>query len=774
MLIFGLIKIYSWVKFSIENRQNHIRLIMRKFLISIIFLSTINLSFANENLINDIEINGNQRIDIETIISYANINLEEIYTEEKGNNILKNLFDTELFSNIEIKYSENKLIINIIENPTINLVKFKGNGKIKDEDLLIETQLKERSVYSRSKVKKDIERILTLYQRNGRLSTEVIPSIETLDDNRINLIYEIVESEISKVSKIIFIGNENFPASKLKSIMKTKERRLLRFFSSADRYDPDKIEYDKQLITQFYNNNGFPNFTFTSSIAQLSLNTNNFEILMYVDEGDKYNFGEISVNTKLKKIDSKGALSLIAANSGDIFDRSKISDSIEVIKELAEIEGYSFIEINPNFEENLNDKTVNIRIDINEGPRVYVNSINISGNTRTLDKVIRREMGLSEGDAFNKFTMNYSKDSIRALNFFSKVNIDEERSNFPDKIDLQIDVEEKNTGEASIGAGYSSSTSTSITLGLRENNFLGKGQKVKFASSFSNTRNTYDISITEPYFNNKNLSVSADLYSNFSDPAGVNYESEDLGLGVGLGFPLASDKSILTKYSLYTSKIKPDSNATAYERLLGGTDTVSQVGYIFNFDKRNSRYKPSRGFNLRLSQDLAGLGGTAYYYKNTGEFNVYKRLSDRFIGAWKISAGSVNGYNGKYQPLSSNFRLGGKNLRGFKSGKIGPKTGTSYTGGQYFYLTSLETNIDFNLDTFDITSTLFVDFGSVWGLENPAYEQINDEHNLRSSAGVNFNWDSAIGPINIIYATILESETTDTTDNLYFDIGYNF
>ena len=747
---------------------------MRKVLIIILFLGTISVSLAEENQINDIEINGNLRIDAETIISYADIKLGSNYNDEKGNEILKSLFKTELFSNIEIKFNNNILIIKIIENPTINLIKFEGNSKVKDEDLLIEIQLKERSVYSRSKVKRDIERILSLYQRNGRLSTEVIPRIEKLDANRINLSYEIVESEVSRVSKIIFIGNNSFSSSKLKSIMKTKERRLLRFLTSSDRYDPDKIEYDKQLISQFYNNNGFPNFTFTSSIAQLSENTNAFEIIMYLDEGEKYKFGNIEVSTKLKKINSEVALSIITANNGEIFDRSKISDSIEIIKELAEGEGYSFIEINPKFQDNSDDKTINIQIDINEGPRVYVNSINIAGNTRTLDRVIRRELGLSEGDAYNKYILNYSKDSIKALNFFSSVEVDDIRSNFPDKIDLVVDVEEKNTGEASLGAGYSSSTSSSITLGLRENNFLGKGQKVNFAASFANTRTTYDISITEPYFNNKNLSVSADLYSNFTDPSSVNYETEDLGIGIGLGFPLASDKSIKTKYSLFTSKIKPDSSATSYERLLGGTDTVSQLGYVFNFDRRNSRYKPSRGFNLKLSQDLAGLGGTSYYYKNTGEFNIYKRLSDRFIGAWKFSAGSVNGYNGKYQPLSSNFRLGGKNLRGFKSGKVGPRTGTSYTGGQYFYLTSIETNIDFDLDAYDITSTLFVDLGSLWGLENPAYADINDDHNLRSSAGVNLNWDTAIGPINFIYARILESEITDTTDNFYFDIGYNF
>ena len=747
---------------------------MQKFLIIILFLFTITISFAEENLIKKIDINGNQRIDEETIISYSNIKLDEIYSEEKGNEILKSLFNTELFSNIEIKYNDNQLSISVVENPTINLIKFKGNSKVKDEDLLLEIQLKERSVYSRSKVKNDIERILTLYQRNGRLSTEVIPKIEPLDTNRINLSYEILESEISKVSKIVFIGNNSFSTSKLKSIMKTKEKRLLRFLSSSDRYDPDKIEYDKQLITEFYNNNGFPNFTFTSSIAQLSQNTNSFEVIMYVDEGEKYNFGEINVKTKLEKINSDAVLSLISANAGDVFNRSKISESIEIIKELAEGDGYSFIEINPKFSDNSVTKTIDIEIDINEGPRVYVNSINIMGNRRTLDRVIRREMQISEGDAFNKYIMNYSKDSIRALNYFSSVEITDERSNFPDKIDLLIDVEEKNTGEASIGAGYSSSTSGSITLGLRENNFLGKGQNVNFSASFANTRNTYDISFTEPYFNNKNLSLSFDIYSNFEDRAGVNYETEDIGFGFGLGFPLASDKNIQTKYTLYTSKVKPDSNATAYERLLGGTDTVSQIGYVFNFDRRNSRYKPSRGFNLSISQDLAGLGGTSYYYRNTGEYNIYKKISDNLIGAFKLKAGSVNGYNGKYQPLSSNFRLGGKNLRGFKAGKVGPRTGSSYTGGQYFYLTSFETNIDLNFDTYDITSTLFVDLGSVWGLENPAYSEINDDHNLRSSFGVNFNWDSAVGPINIIYARILESELTDTTDNLSFDIGYNF
>jgi outer membrane protein insertion porin family len=748
-----------------------------KTLICIIYLLAIFFStpaISNENKINKIDIFGTQRIDSETIIAYSNVEVGDIYTEELGNKILKDLFDTNLFSNLEISFEDNSLSITIKENPTINLVKFAGNRKIKDEDLLIELSLKERSVYSRSKVKKDIERMLSLYQRSGRLSTEIVPKVEMLDNNRLNLTYEIEESDVAEVSNIIILGNKVFTSSKIKSLMKTKEKKLLRFLSSADRYDPDKLEYDKQLITQFYNNNGYPEFKFITTIAQLSLNKNDFEVILSVNEGDKFLFGEIDVTNKLKKMDSEMIKASLPFNSGEIFDSSKIKESIEQIKNTAELGGYSFIEINPRLDTDNEKKLVNINIVINEGPRVYVNKIDITGNTRTVDRVIRREFSLSEGDAYNKYAINYSKDSIKSLNFFSEVEINEIKTQYPDKLNLEIAVEEKNTGEASLGAGYSSATSTSLNVGLKETNFLGKGQKLNLTSSFSNTRNTYDISYTEPYFNNKQLALTGSVYSNFTDPASVNYETEDLGLAVKAQFPIASNTYFETRYSLFTAKVKADSNASTYEKLLAGTDTNSAIGYTLNFDRRNSRYKPSNGFSFSIDQDLAGLGGTSYYIKNRINYSIYKRLSQQLIGAFKVQAGSSNGYNGKYAPLSSNYQLGGKRLRGFKSGKIGPRTGDSYTGGQYFYLTSLETNIDFNLDAFDITSTLFLDVGSVWGLENPAYSNIEDDHEMRSSLGLNFNWDSAIGPINIVYATILASEDNDTTDNLYFDIGYNF
>ena len=737
-----------------------------------LFLST-NL-FASENVIESIRVDGIQRIDKETVILYANISEGDVYSEEKGNNVLKSLFETNLFSNIQISFKENVLNIKIQENPTINLVKFFGNSKIKDEDLVIEIALKERSVYSRSKVKKDIEKMLTLYQRAGRLSTEINPKLEILDNNRVNLTYEITESDVAKVSNIIILGNSVFSKNKIKSIMRTKEKTLLRFLSSSDNYDPDKLEYDKQLITEFYNDNGYPEFKFTSSIAQLKTNTNNFEIILKINEGNKFNFGVLDVESKLKKMDPQLVKALLPIKKGNIFNRSLISDSIEQLKDLAQLQGYSFIEIDTNLLDGKEANTIDVKLIINEGPRVYINKVNISGNTRTVDRVIRREVKLTEGDPYNKFSIGYSKDSIRALNFFNEVEINEIKTDFIDKINLEVNVEEKNTGEVSIGAGYSSASDASLNLGLRENNFLGKGQKVKFETSFSNTRTAYDISITEPYFNNKPLSLTSSIYSNFTDSTNVNYETEDLGFGLSSSFPLSPDRFLEVRYSLFTSKIKANSNATAYENALAGTDTVSSLGYSLSFDRRNSRYKPSNGFNFKLSQDLAGLGGDSYFYRNSFEFNYYKRLSKRFIGAYKLQGGNINGYNDKYSPLSSNFKLGGKKMRGFKSGKIGPKLGNSYTGGQYFYLTSLETNIDLNIDAFDITTTAFIDVGSVWGLENPAYGSIDDEHEARSSIGVNFNWDSAIGPINVIYANIINSNTNDTTDNLYFDIGYNF
>ena len=747
---------------------------IKKIIFVLILLCISKALYAIDDRILLIKVEGTQRVDVETVISYSKIKIGDTYNEDLGNNVLKDLFDTNLFSNIEITFDNNSLLIAVKENPTINLIKFRGNSKIKDDDLLVEISLKERSVYSRSKVKRDIERMLTLYQRAGRLSTEIVPTVELLDNNRVNLTYEIEESDIAEVSKIIFLGNKVYNSSKLKSLMTTKEKRILRFLSSADRYDPDKLEYDKQLITEYYNNNGYPDFNFVTAIAQLSLNSNDFEIILTVNEGEKFGFGEISVSSELKKLNTDVLENALSFISGDIYDASKIKDSVQDIKSLAEIKGYSFIEINPVLQKDLLNNKIDVNIILNEGPRVYVNNIDIVGNTRTIDKVIRREFSLSEGDAYNKFAINYSRDSIRALNFFSDVSVKENRTSYDDKLDIVIEVEEKNTGEASLGAGYSSSTSATINLGLKETNFLGKGQKVNATTSFSNTRNTYDISLTEPYFNNKQLSLTTLIYSDFTDPASVNYETEDLGLGFNAKFPLSVDRVIELRYSLFTSKIKADSNATAYEQLLAGTDTNSMIGYSLFFDKRDSRYKPSRGFNFIVQQDLAGLGGTSYYIKNKLEYNLYKRLTADLIGSFKFQAGNIAGYNSEYAPLSSNFKLGGKKLRGFKPGKIGPRTGNSYTGGQYYYLTSLETNIDFNLDAFDITSTLFLDLGSVWGLENPAYSAIDDDHKYRSSLGVNFNWDSAIGPINIVYAEILESETTDTTDNIYFDIGYNF
>ncbi len=743
--------------------------------IPIIYFIFIHTAFSNEtDIISEIQIDGVQRIDVDTINAYAEIEIGEIYSDEIGNSILKKLFETDLFSNIEISFSNNKLYIFVTENPTINLVKFKGNSKIQDDDLYIEVSLKERSVYSRSKVKKDIERILTLYQRAGRLSTEVIPSIEILENNRVNLTYEIQESDIAEVSKIIIQGNNIYSSSKIKSIMNTKEKKLLRFFSSADRYDPDKLEYDKQLITQFYYDNGYADFKFITSIAQLTPNSNNFEIILRIDEGGQYSIGNVTVTNDLKKLNSESIKKSLPIISGNIYNASKIKDSVDGIKNIADLQGYTFIEINPRISKQTENRLVDIDFVLNEGPRVYINSINITGNSRTIDEVIRREISLSEGDAYNKYAINYSKDSIRSLNYFSEVEINDRRTEFVDKINLDVIVEEKNTGEASLGAGYSSASKASLQLGLKENNFLGRGQKVDLTTSFSDTNTLYDLSFTEPYFMDKPLAFTNSIYSSVTDSGSVNYETEDFGFATSLRFPLSSDKTLQTRYSIFTTKVKADANATSYERLLAGTDTVSIFGYSFNFDKRDSRYKPTNGFNVVIDQDIAGLGGTSYYLKNQFELNSYRRLSKNFIGSFKLYAGNVNGYNGKYAPLSSNFKLGGKKLRGFKSGKIGPRTGNSYTGGQYFYLTSLETNIDLNLDAYDITSTLFIDTGSVWGLENPAYSTIDDDHEIRSSFGVNFNWDSAIGPINIVYARILESESTDTTDNLYFDIGYNF
>ena len=730
--------------------------------------------FANEvNDILEINIDGSQRINKDTILSYGEVNLESNYTESLSNEIIKKLYDTQLFSDISVNYSSNILTITVKENPTVNLVLFEGNKTKNDDDLIAEIKLKERSVFSRSKVKEDVKRILELYQRSGRLSAKVDPSVELLDNNRINLIYKIDEAEVLRVSKITIIGNKIFTDKEIKKVMTTKSKSLLKFWSQGGKYDPDRIQYDKELINDFYNKNGYVNFQITSSIAQLVDSSNKFEILLSVSEGERFSFGKIDVITKLEKLNRDVLIKALAPNSGNVFNSQIVKESVEFIKNSASSYGFTFIEINPEMIVNNEIKVVDITFKINEGPKVYVNKININGNNRTIDKVIRREFSFSEGDAYNKFSVNYSKDKIKALNYFESVELNEERIEVSDKINLNVIVKEKNTGSASLGAGYGDQNGSTLTAGITENNFLGKGQKVKLNASLASTQTLYDIAITEPYFNNKDLSVRADLYSQFSDPSNVRYETETVGLGISLGFPLSVQNRITTKYSLLTAKTTADSNATAYEQLLSGTSTVSILGYILSIDKRNSPYKPTNGSIFTLEQNLAGVGGTSNYFENKLTYKFYKKLSPLFTGAIKSELGSINGYGGKYAPVNSQFNIGGKKLRGFKYGKVGPQISSSFTGGNYYYVITTETNFDLPIDEYDISSSLFLDVGSVWGLDD-RYGSIDDKHNMRASIGLNFNWDSAIGPINFIFAEPFMSEKNDTTDKFSFDIGYNF
>jgi outer membrane protein insertion porin family len=747
---------------------------MTKFIKYLFFLCifAVPVIAAEVNDINDIKIEGLQRISYQTVLSYGDLSIDKIYSEDLSNNAIKKLYDTKLFSDISIKFLNNILTIKVKENPTINLVLFEGNKSKKDEDLISEIKLTERSVFSRSRVKEDVKRLLELYQRSGRLSAKIDPSVELLDNNRINLIFNIDEAKVSNVSKITIIGNKEFSDREIRNVMTTKIPSLLRFWSKGGNYDPDRIEYDKQLVSDFYNKNGFVNFAFTSAIAQL-VDSNKFEIILTVSEGDIHTFGPLRVITKLDKLNNESLESYLNNNAGKTFNSDIVKESVEYIKNSALAFGFTFIKIDPQMTINNSTKTVDITFDINEGPKVYVNRININGNTRTIDKVIRRAFTFSEGDSYNKYSVNYARDRIKSLNYFEKVEINEERVADTDKLNLNLNVVEKSTGSATIGAGYGSTNGSTLTAGLTEANFLGKGQKVKLSSSFATTQTLYDISITEPYFRNKDLSVRSDIYSRFSDPTNVNYETETIGAGLAIGFPLSNSNRITVKYSLLSTQTKADANATSYENLLSGTNTVSIIGYNISLDKRNSPYKPTSGSIFTIEQNLAGVGGTSNYLQNKITYKKYKALSERFTGAFKSEFGTINGYSGKYAPVDSMYSIGGNKLRGFKSGKLGPQLNTSYTGGNYYYVLTTETNFDLPIDEYDISSSLFLDVGSVWGLDD-RYGSIDDSHKLRSSIGINLNWDSAIGPINFILAEPLMFEPNDNTDKFSFDIGYNF
>jgi outer membrane protein insertion porin family len=624
--------------------------------------------------IEQVVIEGNQRIEADTIRSYMEINPGDPFDAAKVDRALKNLFATGLFADVHLRRDTNNLVVSVVENPIINKLAFEGNDKIKDEQLTQEVQLKPRQVYTQTRVQADVKRILDLYRRSGRFAATVDPKVIKLDQNRVNLVFEINEGDVTQVERIDFVGNKVFSDGSLRDEIATKESAFYRILSTTDTYDPDRLTVDKENLRKFYLSEGYADFRVLSAVAELSPDQEAFFITFTVEEGERYKLGKVDVKTTLKDLDPKSLMSDVTTKEGDWYDASKVDDTVQAISNHVGSLGYAFVDVRPRIDRDAKNHVLNLTYDIQEGPKVYVERIDISGNVRTQDKVIRREFRLAEGDAFSTSKLRRTEQRLKDLGFFESVDIQAVPSDSPDKTIIKVKVAEKSTGELSFGAGFSTADGPLANVGVRERNLLGKGYDLRAQLNISGRRSTADISFTDPYFLDKELSAGFDVFHRRFDRKESSFEERNTGVSLHAGYDLTEYTRQTISYTASYDQVKDvDSDASDVIQDEEGNEFRSIIGSDIMYDRRDSKLDPRDGYYLSIGTDFAGVGGTVFYLRNTLGGGYFIPITKEVTIGATGEIGYIRGLFGDEVRVTDAFFLGGQNLRGFATGGVGPR-----------------------------------------------------------------------------------------------------
>ncbi|MFN3858316.1 MAG: outer membrane protein assembly factor BamA [Caulobacter sp.] len=745
-------------------------------------------------VIQRIVVTGNERIEASTVASYLPIQPGDTVDPARLDLALKTLFRTELFSDVKIEFQNGDLLVRVVENPIINRVVFEGNSSIKDDKIRDELTIRPRGIFTKAKVQADVQRIIELYRRAGRISVTVTPKVVELPQKRVDLIFEISEGPKSGVLDINFLGNAEYSDGDLAGVVVTEESAWYKFLSSNDNYDPDRVEYDKEQLRKFYRNRGYYDFRIISAVAELAPNRNGFVITYTLEEGPRYRFGKVSVETELKKLDGAVLEQLLPIRSGELYQDTKIEQATDALTFAAGAAGFAFVDVRPRYVPNRENNTVDVVFVVREGPRVYVDRIDIVGNNRTLDSVIRREISVSEGDAYNRVLVDRSRNQIRALGFFKEVTIEEVPGSAPDRTGLRVTVEEQPTGELTFSAGYSSVDQLILDLGISERNFRGRGQNLRARVSVGSLRQQVDFSFTEPRFLNRDLRAGVDLYTyryDFSEQTA--FDTATTGLNLRAGFPLTANASMGVRYVLRSDDVQVDDslcNAGAVSTILcaqRGSNITSAIGYTVRYDRRNDPINPTRGFYVELNQDLAGVGGDVNYLRTEASGGWYYGFNKDFIFSATGSAGYIDGWRGDNVRINDRFYKGGNTFRGFETAGLGPRDTSlgrgDALGGKMFAIGTFELTVPtFLPEQYGIKAALFTDFGTLGMLDDIDRQvspgvfdpDIEDGLGLRAAAGISIFWRSPMGPIRFDFSQVLAKEDYDKTETFRFSTSTRF
>ena len=749
--------------------------------------------------IGSIKIEGIQRIEPETVRSYLVVQTGDPWDPDRIDQSLKALFATGLFADVKLTREGNTLVVKVVENPIINRIAFEGNSKIADKDLNAEIQLRPRVVYTRTRVQNDVKRILDLYRRRGHFAATVEPKIIQLSENRVDLVFEINEGPATGVRSINFVGNREFSDSTLRGVVDTKESRWYRFLSTADTYDPDRLTYDRELLRKFYLTEGYADFRVISAVAELTPDRDGFVVTFTVEEGERYKFGKIDVNITLKDLPKEAVLPLLNVQTGDWYNADVVEKSIAVLTDALGNLGYAFVEVKPQITRNKEERTLDVTFNVREGPQVYVERIDVNGNIRTLDRVIRRELRLVEGDAFNTSRMERSKERIKNLGFFKKVEVKNTPGSAPDRTVVTVEVEEQSTGELSFGLGFSTTDGPLIDTSIRERNFLGRGQDIRIGTVLSLRSQQIDLSFTEPYFLDKNIAAGFDLFevktspaTNFFTGIAPPYQQFSYGGALRAGYQLTDSLRQTWKYSVRSDQITDVQNdASLFIALQSGEHLTSSIGQVLLYDKRDSRLEPTSGYYASIGNDLAGVGFGVQYLRNKINAGYYYSVWPEWVLSVSGEVGDIFGYGGQKVLLQDRFFVGGDNLRGFSPAGIGPRDSVTQDalGGNKYYTGSIGLTVPLGLPKeLGINGRVFTDVGSLSGTDQktliltPAQLAttggiqpiVQDSPALRASAGFGVSWKSPMGPILIDLALPIKKEPFDKTQFFHISFGTRF
>jgi outer membrane protein insertion porin family len=758
-----------------------------------------------------IVVEGSRRVEADTIRSYFKPGPGGRLGPEQEDEALKALVATGLFSDVRISHAGNRLVVTVVENPVINRVAFEGNKKAKDEQLSAEVQSKPRGTLSRPTVQADVQRIIEIYHRSGRFDVSVDPKIIELPNNRVDLVFEIKEGEKTGVKEIRFVGTHAYSSSRLKEVIKTSESNFLSFLQTTDIYDPDRVEADRDLLRRFYLKHGYADVRIVSAVGEYDPAKKGFIVTFTIDEGGQYRVGTIEILSNVHAIDPATLRGQLKLSEGDVYNADLVERSVERMTIQAAKYGYAFATVRPRGDRNFETKTINLAFIVEEGARAYIERINIIGNTRTRDYVIRREFDLGEGDAYNRALIDRAERRLKNLGFFKTVKITNEPGSAPDRVVINVNLEEQPTGEFSVSGGYSTADGFIADVSIADRNLWGRGYYGKASVTYGQHVRGANLSFVDPYFLGYRMAAGIDLFGTKNLASSyVSYNSQTIGTNLRLGFALTEEIAFQPRYSFYQQKVtlptqldncqfsslalinggigvNPQREAAGLDtnllangpfggcyadgeaslavrkELANGAVNTSLVGFTVSYNSLDNVKLPTSGLYAEIKQDFAGAGGDVDFIRTAVEARKYYEVFSDIVSVFKVQAGTVAPWGGEQLRMLDHFQMGPNLVRGFKPAGIGPRdltTGTTNDalGGSLFWGASVEAQspLYFLPKDVGIKVAAFADAGNLWHYQGPTFWNVTGEtlavgldsaSFIRSSVGVGLLWDSPLGPL---------------------------